>query len=266
MARRFEGKSVLLVGASSGIGAELARLLASEGARLVLVARRLSMLQEVADSCATPTGEKPLILEADVADQAAMSRVEERVRSHVGVPDYVIANAGVGVSQIGDRITRELFKQTFDINVIGVGNTLLMFLKDMVARGSGHLVAVSSLASMRGLPTTAAYSASKAAVSTFCEALRIELRGTGVVVTTVQPGFVATPMTEKNGKMPFLLSASQAAEHLARAMLRTKSGVYSFPWQMSLVMRLVRSLPAWIYEPLMGKTVPKRRRGGKGSK
>lgn len=257
--RRFEGKSVLLVGASSGMGAALAPLLASEGAKLALVARRRELLEQVADGCAPVEGVKPLVLAADVSDAEAMSRVEEQVRKFMGVPDYVVVNAAVGASQIGERITREAFKQTFDINVIGMGNALFMFHKEMVARGNGHLVVVSSLASLRGLPTSAAYSASKAAVTHFLEAFRVELRGSGVVVTTVMPGFVDTPMTAGSRfKMPFLLTAPQGAEHLAQAMLQKKSGVYAFPWQMVSIMKLVRWLPTCVYEPIVAMGLPKK--------
>ncbi len=261
MQRRFEGKSVLIVGASSGIGADTARLLVREGARVILVARRLEMLQEVANSCPEGGDGWPKVLQGDVASIDSMKAVEQQVRDLVGTPDYVIANAAIGVTQAGERITADMFRKTFEINVVGVGHTLLMFHKEMVQRGSGHLIAVSSLASMRGLPGSGAYSASKAAVSTFMESLRIDLRGTGVVVTTVQPGFVATPMTEKNRfKMPWLMSSEKAAEHMARAMLKRKSSVYSFPWQTAALMRVTTWIPACIYEPMMAKG---NRRNGK---
>ncbi len=249
----FRGKSVVIVGASTGIGADLAMVLARSGARLVLVARRRELLEEVAARCAGEGGERPLVIPADVASQESMEKVRDLVLETVGVPDVVIANAAIGISQPSKRITLEAFRQIMEINVLGVGYSLIPFIAPMVERGHGHLAAVSSMAGYRGMPSAAAYSASKSAVTTFMEGLRLDLRRSGIDVTTIQPGFVATPMTAKNRfKMPFLLTSFVAAERIACA-LAGKKRVYAFPWQAWLMMKLVAVLPVRLYDWIFGR-------------
>ena len=142
------------------------------------------------------------------------------------------------------------------INFEGVVNLFSCVVPAMVSRGSGHLVAVSSIAGYRGLPGSAAYSASKAAVSTFMEALRLDLRSTGVAVTAIHPGFVKTPMTDSNSfPMPFLVPLDRAAQRIASGILARKREI-NFPWQMVLLLRIVRALPAWIYDRMAGARSP----------
>jgi short-subunit dehydrogenase len=126
-------------------------------------------------------------------------------------------------------------------------------LPEMLGRGRGHLVAVSSLAAYKGLPGESAYCASKAGVNSYLEGLRIQLRDRGIAVTTVCPGFVRTPMTaENNFKMPFLLEADEAARRIVRA-LRHRRKVYNFPWQMAFLMKLTAWLPDWLLARSMKK-------------
>jgi short-subunit dehydrogenase len=134
----------------------------------------------------------------------------------------------------------------FRVNTFGVIYSIEAVLPEMLRRKSGHLAAVSSLAAYKGLPGESAYCASKAAVNTYMEGLRIQLRSHGIAVTTLCPGFVKTPMTEShNFKMPFLMEADEAARRMVRA-LRRRAGVYDFPWQMSLLMKLLAWLPDWL--------------------
>lgn len=256
----FGGRIVVISGASSGIGAALSIHLASRGAKLALVARRSQLLSEVAEKCLQAGGSLPLILSADVTSEEEMGRVREQVLEGLGTPDIVIANAGLGIAQTARRMDTGTIRRTMEVNVIGVSNLLVPFIKDMLERGSGQLVAVSSLAGLRGLPTSAAYCASKSAVTTFMEGLRVDLRGTGVTSTVIQPGFVATPMTAPNRfKMPFLLTPDQAAGHVMKALERRCSR-YAFPWQMGLAMRFLRGLPDWLYDRLMSRASGKPRK------
>jgi len=141
----------------------------------------------------------------------------------------------------------------FRINVFGVIYAIEAVLPDMLKRGRGHIAAVSSLAAYKGLPGESGYTSSKAAVNTFMEGLRIQLAERGIAVTTICPGFVQTPMTEVNQfKMPFLLTADQAARRIVGALRRRKK-VYDFPWQMALLMRLTAWLPDWIMARTMQK-------------
>jgi short-subunit dehydrogenase len=133
----------------------------------------------------------------------------------------------------------------FRVNTLGVVYAIEAVLPEMLRRGRGHLAAVSSLGAYKGLPGESAYCASKAAVNTFMEGLRIQLRGKGIAVTTICPGFVRTPMTSVNDfPMPFLLEADEAARRIVRA-LRRKVKVFDFPWPMAVLMHLTRWLPDW---------------------
>lgn len=258
---RFSGKTILITGASSGIGAELAHILGREGATLALLARRADALRQVADRCVAAGAKEPLVLACDIADsQAAQEAMTEVIRK-LGVPHAVVANAGTGATQFAPDITIKAYKRVMDVNIIGIGNTLIPFLKPMTERGSGQLIAVSSLGAYRGMPGSAAYSASKAAVVIFMEGLQVDLRGTGVNVLTVLPGFVATPMTAPNRfRMPFLLQADEAAEVIASAIDRNRAGRLAFPWQTQILMGALKRLPDSTFQWLMAKMAPKKDR------
>jgi short-subunit dehydrogenase len=164
----------------------------------------------------------------------------------------LVANAGVAVpSGVGPHHV-EAVEQTMRVNFLGVVYAFDAVLDAMLSRGTGHLVAISSLAAYKGLPRSAAYCASKAAVNSYCEALRIELRPRGVAVTAVCPGFVATPMTESNPRpMPMLLSPDEAARRILVA-LRRKPAVFAFPWPMRVLMEVAK----WAPDALVAKRVP----------
>jgi hypothetical protein len=178
-----------------------------------------------------------------------------------GVPDVVIANAGVShgtLTEIEDDVG--MFREIMDINVNGVVNTFHPFISPMKARGSGSLVGIASVAGFRGIPGAGAYSASKAAVISHCEALRVELRRHGVAVTTICPGYIATPMTAKNPyPMPFIISADDFARQCARA-IDARASLAVIPWQMAIVGRAFRLLPDFLYDRLMGRAGRKPRK------
>ena len=248
---------VFLTGASSGIGEALARHYAARGATLGLVARRAQRLRELKASLPA-TAET---YECDVRDLAALKGAAGDFIARHGVPDLVIGNAGVSY---GTRTESEqdaaTFREILDINVIGLVHTFHPFVAPMRARGAGRLAGIASVAGFRGLPGAAAYSASKAAAIRYLEALRVELRGSGVGVTTICPGFIATPMTAKNPyPMPFILSTDDAARRIARAIDAGK-GYAIIPWQMAIVGRILGVLPNAIFDRLMagrGRKPPK---------
>jgi short-subunit dehydrogenase len=160
----------------------------------------------------------------------------------------VIANAGRGDTQLATRLTWEEVAPVIDLNVRGAFATLVAAIPVFVAQQRGHLVGISSLAGVRGLPTSAAYCASKAALSTFLESLRIDLAPVGIRVTDVQPGFVVTPAhAHAQHPMPFAWSADKAARHIARR-LEHAPAVLAFPWPLALATRFARLLPAWLYD------------------
>ncbi|HEX4779992.1 MAG TPA: SDR family oxidoreductase [Usitatibacter sp.] len=248
---------VFLTGASSGIGEAFARHYARQGATLGLAARRKAQLDALASSLGVPAATYP----CDVRDGAALKAAGEDFISRHGIPDLVIANAGIsyGTSTevAGDAAT---FRDILDTNVTGIVNTFHPFVAAMKARGSGTLAGIASVAGFRGLPGASAYSASKAGAISYLESLRIELHGTGVKVCTVCPGFIRTPMTAKNPyPMPFILDADDAVRRMARVMASGKSFAV-VPWQMAIVGRVLRLLPNAVLDRMLAGRAQKPRR------
>lgn len=246
MASPFSGKVVLITGASSGIGAALARELSRRGAKLGLVARRGALLRELAASLPGPSATAA----ADVSDRHAITAAVAEIRRSLGPIDLAIANAGLSHPTRLHPINHEQIEEVIRVNLLGVIHTLNAVLPEMLERKQGHLAAVSSLAAYKGLPGAAAYCASKAGVNTYLEGLRIQLRPHGVEVTLVCPGFVETPMVSGQKRMPLLLSPDQAARRIAEALARRRK-VYNFPWPMMMLMRLAQWVPdRWIAKRL----------------
>jgi short-subunit dehydrogenase len=251
---------VFLTGASSGIGAALARHYAARGATLGLYARRAAALAALAaelspGACATYVG--------DVRDAEALQRAGADFMARFGVPDIVIANAGVSRGTLTD-FAEDLpaFRAVFDTNVLGLVHTFHPFLGAMREARRGVLAGIASVAGLRGLPGSGAYSASKAAAITYLESLRVELVGSGVAVVTVCPGYVATPLTERNRyPMPFRIGADKAARLIARAISRRRRFCI-LPWPMALVARVLRALPRPLYERAFAHAPRKARDSG----
>jgi short-subunit dehydrogenase len=238
---------VFLTGASSGIGAAMARMYARRGARLGLLARRGDLLEKLAAEL-TPA---PAIYAADVTDAAAVKAAADDFMARHGVPDIVIANAGVSVGTLtGEAADLPVFKKVFDINVLGMVHTFHPFVEPMKARGAGTLVGIASVAGFRGIPGGGAYSASKAACIKYCESLRVELKKSNVAVVTICPGYIRTPMTAVNRfKMPFLIEVDDAVQRFARA-IDARTSFTVIPWTMGLAARVLRVLPNWLYDRL----------------
>jgi NAD(P)-dependent dehydrogenase (short-subunit alcohol dehydrogenase family) len=240
-------RTVLITGASSGIGRALAVEYARGGASLALCARREGELEQTGAE-ARAAGGSATCIPLDVTDVDAVAEAVRRSERDLGSLDMVVANAGRGDTQLGTRLTWADVGPVFDVNVRGAIGTLVAAIPVFVAQQHGHLVGVSSLAGIRGLPTSAAYSASKAALSAFLESLRIDLAPVGIRVTDVQPGFVATPINEHaRHPMPFRWPVEKAARYIVR---RLDGGppTIAFPWQLALAARIGRILPAWIYD------------------
>ena len=250
---------VLITGASSGIGAALAREYARRGARLGLVARRGQALQQLAEAL----GCHLCVYQADVRDAQSMQGVAADFVARHGGADVVIANAGVSAGTLTEHgEDHEVFREIMDINVLGMVHTFSPFLPGMRAARSGTLVGIASVAGIRGLPGAGAYSASKSAAITYLESLRVETRGSGVRVLTIAPGYIDTPMTERNPyPMPFMLPADTAARHMIDAIERARPYTV-VPWQMGLVALALRALPRWAYDRLFARAPHKPRRTG----
>jgi short-subunit dehydrogenase len=236
---------IFLTGASSGIGEAFARHYAARGATVGLVARRGDLLERLNASLPTPGS----IHVADVRDATALKSAADAFMSRHGLPDIVIANAGVSFGTLTE-LEEDLpaFRETFDINLMGIVNTFNPFVDPMRGRKSGILAGIASVAGLRGLPGAAAYSASKAGAIGYLEALRVELHGSGVRVSTVCPGFIRTPMTARNPyPMPFILEADDAARRMARVIDAGRS--YAIvPWQMAILGRLLKLAPDFLFD------------------
>ncbi len=252
---------VLITGASSGIGQALAARYGAAGWRLALMARRGEPMQAWVRAQGLDAS-RVAIHVVDVADLEAMAQAARRCLLEQGLPDVVIANAGIshGVdpAEAGDLA---VLRETLAVNVVGLAATFQPFIEGMRRRGSGTLVGVASVAAVRGLPGHGAYSASKAAAVAYCESLRADCRAHGVRVVTLLPGYVATPLTARNPfPMPFLLSAEAFAERAYRA-IATGSSYRVIPWPMAVVAMLLRLLPNALFDRLVAGRGRKPRRG-----
>jgi NAD(P)-dependent dehydrogenase (short-subunit alcohol dehydrogenase family) len=248
---------IFITGASSGLGLALAQHYLRQGAIIGAVARRAELLQVLADQF--PRQVYSYVI--DIRDTVAVQAAAQNFISRAGLPDIVIANAGVSVGTLTEY-TEDIaaFQQVIDVNLLGMVKTFQPFIAEMRARQRGTLVGVASVAGFRGLPGAGAYSASKAGAISYLESLRVELHGSGVSVVTLCPGYIKTPMTVINPyRMPFILEADEAASRMARAIKR-KTSFAVIPWQMSFVGRLLKLLPRGLYDRLFAHAPHKPRR------
>lgn len=243
----FPYSVVAITGASTGIGHELALQLAAQGVKVGLIARNAELLDKLASqigagACAAP---------CDVGDYAAMQAAVAKVEAALGPIECMVANAGIGAPREALAFDAAVTEQIYRTNVLGMVNAFYAALPGMIARKRGHLVGVSSLASYQGLPQDAGYAGSKAAQRLHLESLRIELRPARVKVTTVCPGFVRTPLTDRNDfDMPFLMEVQPAAKRIIKAIRRGRRMVH-FPWPMLLMVKFGMLTPRWVFDWFM---------------
>ena len=238
---------VFITGASIGLGAAMARHYAAQGHTLGLVARRTDRLEELVRELPG----KHYIFGLDVRNRVALHEAARTFMQSAGPVDVVIASAGISAGTLTEeRDDFGVFSDIFETNVLATVSTFEPFIPGMIRRGQGTLVGIASVAGIRGLPGAGAYSASKSAVITYCESLRLELKPKGVSVVTIAPGYVRTEMTAKNPySMPFLMEPQAFAVRAADAIAQQVS-YQVIPWQMGLVARLMRLLPNWLYDRL----------------
>jgi len=249
----WKGRTIFLTGASSGIGEGIALALAKRGAVLGLVARRRELLEDLAERC-EKAGGTARVFAADVTDASAIAEAAKDFREEFDHIDVLIANAGIGGNDDKTRsYDPESVKKVIDINLLGAANAVHAVVPDMIERGSGQLVAISSLAGFRGLPKSAAYSASKAGMTAFFESVRLDVADKGVSVTIIQPGFIRTPLTSgRANKMPFLMELDDAIPHFISAIEKRKRFA-AFPWPLATLVRAGKFFPSWLYDRIAGR-------------
>lgn len=235
----------MITGASSGLGRGMALEIAARGGNLGLLARREELLNEIV---AAARNVKAVAATADVRDAKAVREAADRFRRELGPIDILIANAGIGTADHVVSLTPEHAANVIGINVLGAVNSVAAVLPEMVERKQGRLVAISSLAAYRGLAKSAAYCASKAALSAYFESLRIDLRRTGVGVSTIHPGFIKTDLTAgRHSKMPYLMELDDGVSKIVNAIEKEKK-TYAFPWQLATIVRATMMMPPAIYD------------------
>lgn len=253
---KLNDKVILVTGASSGIGKALVVQLSKENCKLILVARRSELIEEyVAQSLIT--NNQSLILKCDVSKKEDVAYAYGLIKEKFGGVDIAILNAGYGHEVTVENYNSRFAEDTFGANIFGIVYWVEQLLPKFVEKKRGIIVGISSLADNRGYSGSGFYCASKAAASIYLEGLRIELKHKGVKVVTVRPGFVRTPMTDKNRfKMPMLMEPEKAAQIIIDGIKKGKN-IIQFPLPMVLLTRLVGCLPNGLYEWFAGKQIKK---------
>ncbi len=244
----FDGKRVWLTGASSGIGAATARALAQAGARLAVSARSAASLQQL-------VGELPgaghLAMPLDIADAATVEAAVQRLLADWGGIDLAVLAAGAYRPMRGFELDLGAARGMIETNLIGTLNCVAAIAAPMLQAGSGHIAIVASVAGYRGLPKAAAYGPTKAALINLAESLRLDLGPRGIKVQVINPGFVKTPLTDRNDfRMPALISSEQAAGAILRGLTSSRFEIH-FPHRFTSVLKLLRLLPYGLYFPLI---------------
>jgi short-subunit dehydrogenase len=241
----FDNKVVLITGASTGIGKELALRLSKTDTKLALIARRTNLLQDLTDQT-----DKIIAIKCDVGKKEEVSDAYRQIIKKFGKIDIAILNAGYSVRMRVEEYNSEYAEQIFGANVFGIIYWVEQLIPDMMERKSGVIAGVSSLADKKGFSKSGFYSASKAAASIYLEGLSSELSKYNIKVITIRPGFVRTPMTDKNEfKMPLLMEPDKAAEIILDGMRKGKSKI-QFPWQIVLMTNIIPLIPNRLFEKI----------------
>ncbi len=242
---RYANQVAIVTGASSGLGLEIAKTLAKEGAAVGVLARRKDLLDALVAEIQAARGRAAAVA-ADVSNREQTIAAIHFLRDQLGPIDLLVANSGIGRPTLVEPINHEEIDAMFQINLMGVVYAIEAVLPEMIQRRKGHISAVSSLASYLAMPAESGYCASKAAVNMYLDCLRIHMREYGIHVTTICPGFIDTPMVAANTfKMPWLMKADAASRSIVDALHRKKK-VHNFPWQLTLLIKFAQWMPDWL--------------------
>lgn len=239
-----------ITGASTGIGAAVAEALVALGWRVAITARAVDRLEALA----ARHGAAMIVAPGDVSDAAGMAALHGRIEAEAGRPvALAVLNAGAWQEMGAGDFDLAAFRLMMEVNLMGTANVLASVMPAMVARGSGQIAVVASVAGYRGLPRAVAYGATKAALISMCESLRFDLAKAGVMINVVNPGFVRTPMTAVNQfPMPFLLEVEDAAQRIVKGLAAGRFEV-AFPWQLAWPLKMLRVMPAGLFFRLLSR-------------
>ncbi|CAM5639961.1 hypothetical protein MAUB1S_11009 [Mycolicibacterium aubagnense] len=231
-----------ITGGSSGIGRELAKELAAKGFIVAVTAREedhIGML--IAETASLPG--RIVAFPCDVTDEQGMANAVVAIETDLGPIALAVFNAGSYTQVAGDNLSVRKFRRTFDVNVMGIVHGLVPTVKFMRKRGRGHIVMVGSISAYFGWPTTAAYGATKAAINIMAQSLKFDLDKLNIRVQVMNPGFIDTPMTQKNGvRLPALISSACAADRMMRG-IETGGFEITFPRRFTLCLKVLGMLP-----------------------
>lgn len=250
----LKDKNVILTGASSGIGYALAKKLAKENCNLALASRRIEILEDLAAEL-RKFGKDIFVVKCDVSRKEDVKRAVSKIKNYFGKIDIAIFNSGISYRGAADG-TEDKYEQIIKVNLLGLIYCVEEVLIDFKNNKEGIIAGVSSLADSRGYPFSSYYSASKAAATKYLESLRVELKPYNIKVLTIKPGFVRTPMTDKNEfYMPFLMEVDKAAGIIVRGIKKEKT-VVQFPFPIVLGSKILSIMPNRLYDFLMSKQLP----------
>ena len=254
----FKNKAILITGASSGIGYSLAKLLPKENCSLALISRRKKILDDLVEELKNE-GIPVKSYKCDVGKTDNVKNTIGQIKNDFGKIDIAILNAGISSRTDVINYSADLAKEIFEANTLGIVNCAEQLLPDFIQRKEGMIVGVSSLADSRGFPKSGFYNASKAAATLLLESLRIELKPFNIKVLTVKPGFVRTPMTDKNEfHMPFLMDVDKAAKIIIDGIKKEKR-IIQFPVPTMIGSKIIKFMPDQLFDFLMSKQLPARK-------
>ena len=246
----FENKTILITGASTGIGRAIGEKLLNVNCNLILIARRDDKISKWVGESKNLKAQI-LILKNDVTDKTNVALTYKKIEEKFNTVDVVILNSGIGESITPKNFNSQAAEKIINTNFLGVVYWIEQILPNMLEQGKGIIAPVSSLADNRGYSGSGFYCASKAALSIFAEGLAIDLKKHGIKVLTIKPGFVKTPMTDKNKfKMPFMISAEKSAAYIISGIKKEKT-IIQFPLPTVLGSKIIGLLPNWFYKLLV---------------
>ncbi|MGA0242195.1 MAG: SDR family NAD(P)-dependent oxidoreductase [Candidatus Marinamargulisbacteria bacterium] len=252
-------KVAIITGASSGLGADMARHYAKEGYYLGLLARREKTLMSLQQTLQNAHGVMVRIAPVDVGDKPRVFSAIHDIITHFGRVDLLIANAGISLASPAHQPQADALEATIQTNVLGAGYSAYAVIPQMMHQQSGQIVAISSLAGYRGLPEAGTYCASKAAVNALFESMRLDLKRHGISVSIIRPGYIQSPLTDRNDfYMPGLLTTQKGVQKIVRA-IHKKRAIHAFPWPLALVVKSLYFWPCWLYDACLAGVRNKKR-------